>query len=113
MGVFAFLLFVVPTFVVWATYQPKEVNRIDLSSLWTHHDRIDKFAIILMGTWWVHTCSMILWTLHGSVVTADYLVYMGWATPIIAKMFAPTTEPNGVRSAGALPSDTAKPVQSK
>jgi hypothetical protein len=27
------------------------------------------------------------------VTTTDYLTYMGWALPIIAKMFAPSTEP--------------------
>src|SRR6266702_4360613 len=88
--VFCFLLFVVPIFVTWASYSDR--SRFDLRSLWTHHERIDKFAIIVMGTWWVHTCSMILWTLLRSVTTADYLTYMGWALPIIAKMFAPGGE---------------------
>lgn len=89
--VFAVLVFLVPLFVVWATYS--ESSRIDLASLWTHNDRIDKFAIIILGTWWVHTSSMILWTLLRTVQTADYATYMGWALPIIAKMFAPSSEP--------------------
>lgn len=88
--VFSILVFVVPLFVVWASYSKN--NSFDVRSLWTHHDRIDKFAVIIMVTWWVHTCSMILWTLMRTVVTADYLTYMGWALPIIAKMFAPVQE---------------------
>ena len=91
LGVFAFLLFVVPIFAAWATYSDR--SRIDVRSLWTHHERIDKLGVILMGTWWVHTCSMILWTLMLKVTTTDYLTYMGWAVPIIAKMFAPSSGP--------------------
>lgn len=91
LAVFAVLVFVVPCFVAWATYS--EHSRIDVRSLWTHQERIDKFAVIIMGTWWVHTCSMILWTLMRTVSTADYATYLGWAIPIIAKMFAPGTEP--------------------
>jgi hypothetical protein len=91
LGVFAVLVFGVPLFVAWASYSDK--SRIDLRSLWTHQERIDKFAIIIMGTWWVHTCSMILWTLLRTVNTADYATYLGWAIPIIAKMFAPSSGP--------------------
>jgi hypothetical protein len=86
-SVFAVLVFVVPSIVVWATYSPR--LRFDLSTLWVHQRRIDKFAVIILGTWWVHTSSMILWTLTRTVTTADYATYMGWAVPIIAKMFAP------------------------
>lgn len=89
--VFAVLTFGVPVFVAWASYSDK--SRIDVRSLWTHNERIDKFAIIVMGTWWVHTNSMLLWTLMQKVTTADYATYMAWALPIIAKMFAPSTEP--------------------
>lgn len=87
LAVFALLEFVVPVFVVWASYSNK--SRLNLTSLWVHHDRVDKLAVILMLTWWTHTSSMILWTLMQRVVTADYLTYMGWALPIIAQMFAP------------------------
>ena len=89
--VFAVLTFAVPIFVAWASYSDK--SNIDMRSLWTHHERIDKLAIILMGTWWIHTTSLILWTLMQKVVTADYLTYTLWGIPIIAKMFAPNTEP--------------------
>lgn len=91
LSVFAFLLFAVPLIVVWATYSNH--SRIDVRSLWTHHERIDKLGVILMGTWWMHTSSMILWTLMLKVTTTDYLTYMGWALPIIAKMFAPEAKP--------------------
>lgn len=103
LAVFVLLVFAVPIFVAWATYSDR--SRINLSSLWTHQGRIDKFAIIVMGTWWVHTCSMILWTLMKDIHTADYATYMGWALPIIAKMFAPAspTHPDGARAAGASP----------
>jgi len=93
LGVFVILTFGVPIFVAWASYSDR--SNIDVRSLWTHNERIDKFAIILMGTWWVHTTSLILWTLMRTVVTADYLSYMGWALPIIAKMYAPSTETKG------------------
>lgn len=111
LGFFVLLEFLVPIFVVWASYSNR--SRIDLKSLWVHHERIDKLAVIMMFTWWTHTSSMILWTLMLKVATTDYLTYMGWAVPIIAKMFAPSTEPNGGRSAGAPPVDTTKPAQLK
>ena len=88
LAVFFILVFVVPAIVVWATYSPK--MRFDLASLWTHQDRVDKFAVILLGTWWVHTSSMVMWTLLRTVQTQDYVTYMGWALPIIAKMFSPS-----------------------
>ena len=87
MSVFAVLYFGVPALVVWASYR-RELS-IDLTSLWTHNNRPDKLAVILLGTWWIHSCSMILWTLLRTIKTEDYLTYMGWAIPIIAKMFAP------------------------
>lgn len=91
--VFAVLTFCVPIFVAWASYSDK--SRIDMRSLWTHNERIDKFAIIIMGTWWIHSTSLILWTLMRTVTTADYATYVAWAIPIIAKMFAPPPETKG------------------
>jgi hypothetical protein len=89
--VFFALVFVVPIVVIWASYNP--TLAFDTSALWMHQNRIDKFAVIILGTWWVHTCSMIMWTLLRTVQTADYATYMGWAIPIIAKMFAPQGNP--------------------
>ena len=88
--VFVALVFLVPIIVIYASYNKK--LRFDISTLWTHQERIDKFAVIILGTWWVHTTSIVMWTLLRSVSTQDYLVYMGWAIPIIAKMLAPTKE---------------------
>lgn len=108
LGVFAVLLFAVPITVVWASYSQR--FRLDVRSLWTHHERIDKLGVILMGTWWVHTCSMILWTLMLKVQTTDYLTYTLWATPIIVKMLTPGGgEPlrNG-EGAGAAPNPELK-----
>src|SRR5882672_1018608 len=82
--VFGVLVFVVPIVVAWATYS--EHSRIDLRSLWTHQERIDKFAVIILGTWWVHTCSIILEVLLRTVSTQDFMSYTAWALPIIAKM---------------------------
>ena len=89
--VFFFTVFVIPAVVVWATYCEKCV--LDLRDLWMHNGRLDKFAVIILGTWWIHSCSMIMWTLLRTVQTADYATYMGWAIPIIAKMFAPSGGP--------------------
>jgi len=33
---------------------------------------------------------MVMWTLLRTVQTQDYVTYMGWALPIIAKMFSPS-----------------------
>jgi len=90
LAVFAILVFVVPALVVLASYNPR--MRLDVTTLWTHQERIDKFAVILLGTWWVHSCSMIMWTLLRVVQTQDYVTYMGWALPIMAKMWAPKAE---------------------
>ena len=100
--VFFVLVFIVPAVVAWASYSP--TTKFDLSTLWTHQERVDKFAVIILGTWWVHTSSMVMWTLLRTVSTADYATYMGWALPIIAKMFAPngsSGEPPRSPSAGA------------
>jgi hypothetical protein len=91
LGVFFSLVFVVPIIVIWASYSP--VLGFDVSALWMHQNRLDKFAVIIVGTWWIHSCSMIMWTLLRTVQTADYATYMGWAIPIIAKMFAPQGNP--------------------
>jgi hypothetical protein len=89
--VFVVLVFVVPIIVIRASYSP--TTKFDVSTLWTHQGRVDKFAVIILGTWWVHTTSLIMWTLLRTVATADYATYMGWAIPIIAKMFAPDKAP--------------------
>ena len=86
--VFFFTVFVIPAAVVFATYCDKCV--LDVRELWMHQGRLDKFAVIILGTWWIHSSSMILWTLLRTISTADYATYMGWAIPIIAKMFAPS-----------------------
>lgn len=85
--VFALMVFGIPGLVVWASYC--ESCKIDLRTLWVHQERVDKFAVIILGTWWVHTCSIVLWTLLKTIQTADYVTYMGWAIPIMLKMWAP------------------------
>ena len=87
---FVVLVFGVPALVAWASYSSyKALAKFDVSELWLHQGRVDKFAVIILGTWWVHTSSMILWTLLRTVETQDYVTYIGWAVPIIAKMWAP------------------------
>ena len=94
LGMFLILYFVVPAILVWASYTESRVARgIDLHELWTHNGRADKLAVIILGSWWVHTCTIILWTLSKSITTADFITYMGWALPIIAKMFSPDHPP--------------------
>lgn len=86
--VFMTLVFIVPAIVVWASYSEK-FSKFDVSTLWVHKERIDKFAVVFIGTWWIHSCSMILWALLKTVQTADYITYMGWGLAILAKMWAP------------------------
>ena len=86
--VFLVLVFGVPLSVVRATYS--ENSRIDLRALWIFNNRIDPFRVIILGTWWPHTCAMILETLLRTVETQDWTTYQLWAIPIIAKMFAPS-----------------------
>src|SRR6266851_7897700 len=73
LGVFFALVFVVPIIVIWLSYKPSV--DFDASTLWTHQGRVDKFAVIILGTWWIHSCSIILWTLLRTVQTTDYLTY--------------------------------------
>jgi hypothetical protein len=90
--VFFVLYFGVPALLVWLSYC--ERFKLDLRDLWTHNNRPDKIAAILLGSWWVWTCSIIMWSLTKTVTTADFLAYGGvWITPLIAKMFAPTGTP--------------------
>jgi hypothetical protein len=91
LGVFLMLVFGVPALVVWASYNEGErFKQFDVSTLWTHRDRVDKFAVIILGTWWSHTCAMVTETLLRTVETADWTTYQLWAIPIMAKMFAPS-----------------------
>ena len=92
--VFFVLVFGVPALVVWASMRKKgALAAFDWSGLWLYHGQVDKFAVIIMGTWWLHSCSIILWTLKHTISTADYVTYMGWAIPLIAKMWAPKNGP--------------------
>lgn len=91
--VFFVMIFIIPALVVWATYSERALAKgIDLSALWVHNERLDKFAVIILTTWWVHTSSVVLWTLLKTITTADYTTYQLWALPIMAKMFAPERE---------------------
>ena len=90
--VFFALYFGVPALLVWVSYC--ERFRLDLSALWTHNERPDKIAAILVGSWWIHSCSVIMWSLSRTVTTADLLAYGGvWVTPLIAKMFSQPDKP--------------------
>lgn len=89
--VFSLLVFIVPIIVISASYNPSV--KFDITSLWTHQNRVDKFAVIILGTWWLHSCSIVMWTLMRTVQTQDYLTYQLWALPIMAKMFAPQGAP--------------------
>jgi hypothetical protein len=91
--VFIVLVFGVPSLVAWASYSKgKFVERFDLSELWTHQHRIDKLAVILLGSWWAHTSAMVLETLLRTTQTQDWTTYQLWALPIIAKMLGPKSE---------------------
>jgi len=93
LAVFSLLVFGVPSIVAIASYSTHaRLATFDMSTLWTHQGRVDKFAVIILGTWWVHTCSMILWALLRTVATQDYITYMGWAIPIMLKMWAPQND---------------------
>ena len=84
---FVVLVFGVPALVVWASYSNyKVLARFDVSELWLHQGRVDKFAVIVLGTWWIHSSTVILWTLLRTIQTQDYLTYMIWGTLIIGKM---------------------------
>ena len=94
--IFVLLVFGVPSGVAWISYSEK-FAKFDLRSLWEHQGRKDKLSVILMGTWWLHSCSMILWTLMRAVTTTDWITYQLWALPIVAKIlndaWAPKTPP--------------------
>jgi len=96
-GIFLFffvvLVFGVPATVAWASYSTyRALAKFDVSELWLHKGRVDKFAVIVVGTWWLHSCSIILWTLLRTIQTQDYLTYMIWGTLIIGKMMASKNE---------------------
>ena len=93
LGVFFFLYFGVPALLVWVSYSDRPMcKNVDIRALWMWNERPDKLAVIILGTWWVHTCSMILWALLRTVATQDYITYMGWAIPIMLKMWAPQND---------------------
>lgn len=96
LAVFFCLYFGVPALLAWISYSERKAFKgVDIRALWTaENNRPDKLAVIILGTWWVHTCSMILWNLKGVATTTDYITYMGWALPIIANMFV--TKPGTV-----------------
>ena len=82
---FAVLYFVVPCLVVKASYDDR--YKFDVRSLWERKNgKLDGLFLILLVTWWVHTSSMILWTIVQKVQTQDYVTYMAWGTLILAKI---------------------------
>lgn len=86
-ALFFVLYFGVPGIIAWLSHSSRPfAQSVNMSELWTHNGRADKLAVILLGSWWVHTCSIILWTLTKTISTTDFLTYMGWALPIIAQM---------------------------
>ena len=93
-GVFFVLVFGVPVFLAVASASESRYMRgIDVSALWTHNGRPDKFAVIILGSWWVHTTAMILWILTKQINDTNVTQYMSWAIPIIVRMFAPQSPP--------------------
>lgn len=87
-GVFFSLVFGVPIYLAFASYS--ERCAINVSALWTGHEsgKVDTLLVIVLGTWWVHTCAMVLWILSRNLTNDNVTQYMGWAIPIIASMFA-------------------------
>jgi hypothetical protein len=87
-GVFFVLVFGVPIYLVVASYSGH--CGINVSALWTSHanGQVDTLLVIVLGTWWVHTCAMVLWILSRNLSHDNVTQYMGWAIPIIASMFA-------------------------
>lgn len=102
-AVFFALIFGVPVLVVWLSYTDRDLAKgFDISALWRTDDgtKLDRLFVIVLGTWWVHTCAIVLWTLSRTALTADFVSYSGWAIPIIARMFiphppAPPAQPGG------------------
>jgi hypothetical protein len=84
LSVFAVLVFGVPAMVAWASYSDR--FKLDLTTLWTHQGRVDKLAVIIVASWWIHSCAMILETMLRTTQTQDWTTYQLWAVPIIAKM---------------------------
>ena len=93
---FVVLYFVVPWIVVSASYS--ERCKFDVRSLWERKGgggKLDGLFLIAIGTWWVHTSSMILWTIVQKVTTGDYVTYMGWGALVIGKIIADKGFGNG------------------
>lgn len=91
-GVFFVLVFGMPIFLAFASASDRKFfGAIDVSSLWTDHQtgKVNTLLVIVLGTWWVHTCAMILWIQVRNLTNENVTQYMGWAIPIIASMFAP------------------------
>ena len=89
-SVYVVLVFGIPGIVVWASYSTfGALEKIDFSELWLHKGRVDKFGVIVLGTWWIQPCSILLWTLERQIKSEDYVIYMGWALPLLVKMWAP------------------------
>jgi hypothetical protein len=90
---FTLLTFGIPSAVVWASYSERgALKDFDIRDLWMHQGRIDKLAVIILGSWWAHTSAMVLETLLRTVETQDWVTYQLWAIPLIAKIYAPTKE---------------------
>lgn len=101
--VFFVCIFVIPSLLVWASYSSSgPLEQFDIRELWIYGDKIDPYRVIVLGTWWVHTSSMIMWTLLRTIQTQDYVTYMLWGTIILGKMLVsskseepkPTTNTN-------------------
>jgi len=80
--VLAFVVFVIVSGLVKKHRAREAVNFFDLLM---HGGKLSHAYVFATGGWLLHSCAVLLWTIHGTVKSDDFLIYAGiWVTPILA-----------------------------
>lgn len=70
-------------------------NSFEIIDVLMENGKASKWAVILFGSWVVHSWVLVSWVMNGAATLADLTVYgTTWVAPLVAKMFIqqPTKE---------------------
>lgn len=76
-------------FAIWLA--DRKDNQFKIYDVLLENGRASKWAVILFGSWIIHSWVLVSWTMNGAATLADLTVYgTTWVAPLIARMFIPS-----------------------
>lgn len=74
---------------IWLSDRTK--NEFKAYDVLMENGKASKWAVILFGSWIIHSWVLVAWTMNGAATLADLTVYgTTWVAPLIARMFIPS-----------------------